>query len=158
MVYTERAEMAAVSCGTSHASAVSTPLRWIFKNALRKANHSCRITCERSESAGERSVALYKSDQQQQQQQLFTSCARLNLGRLVGSFGFIYKVCYFQFNGVMWTVSLDLSHCLSACRCSRFSSQNCSAILLNQGVSFLVRTVQWQRGAYLSRTEQRWLL
>ena len=28
MVYTERAEMAAVSCGTSHASAVSTPLRW----------------------------------------------------------------------------------------------------------------------------------
>ena len=36
MVYTERAEMAAVSCGTSHASAVSTPLRWIFKNALYK--------------------------------------------------------------------------------------------------------------------------
>ena len=34
MVYTERAEMAAVSCGTSHASAVTTPLRWIFKNAL----------------------------------------------------------------------------------------------------------------------------
>ena len=31
MVYTERAEMAAVSCGTSHASAVSTPLRWMFK-------------------------------------------------------------------------------------------------------------------------------
>ena len=29
MVYTERADMAAVSCGTSHASAVS-----IFKNAL----------------------------------------------------------------------------------------------------------------------------
>ena len=35
MVYTERAEMAAVSCGTSHASAVSTPLRQIFfLNAL----------------------------------------------------------------------------------------------------------------------------
>ena len=33
MVYTERAETAAVSCGTSHAGAVSTPLRWIFKNA-----------------------------------------------------------------------------------------------------------------------------
>ena len=31
MVYTERAEAAAVSCGTSHASAVSTPLRWMFK-------------------------------------------------------------------------------------------------------------------------------
>ena len=28
------AETAAVLCGTSHASAVSTPLRWIFKNAL----------------------------------------------------------------------------------------------------------------------------
>ena len=34
VVYTERAEQAAVSCGTSHVSAVSTPLRWIFKNAL----------------------------------------------------------------------------------------------------------------------------
>ena len=31
MVYTERAETAAVLCGTGHASAVSTPLRWIFK-------------------------------------------------------------------------------------------------------------------------------
>ena len=36
------AETAAVSCGTSHASAVSTPLRWIFK-----------ATCERNESAQE---------------------------------------------------------------------------------------------------------
>ena len=33
MVYTERAETVAVSCGTSHVSAVSTPLR-ILKNAL----------------------------------------------------------------------------------------------------------------------------
>ena len=30
MVYTECAKAAAVSCGTSHASAVSTPFRWIF--------------------------------------------------------------------------------------------------------------------------------
>ena len=36
MVYTERAEMAAVTCGTSHASAVSTPLRWIFKKKKKK--------------------------------------------------------------------------------------------------------------------------
>ena len=36
MVYTERAEMAVVSFGTSHASAVSTPRRWIFKTALEK--------------------------------------------------------------------------------------------------------------------------
>ena len=63
MVYTENAEMAAVSCGTSHASAVSTPLGWIFKNALWKAIHSCRITCECSESAREWRIALYKSDQ-----------------------------------------------------------------------------------------------
>ena len=34
MVYTERAEMAAVSCGTRSASAVSTPLRRIFKIVL----------------------------------------------------------------------------------------------------------------------------
>ena len=34
MVYTERAETAAVSCGTSHAGAFSTPLRWLLKNAL----------------------------------------------------------------------------------------------------------------------------
>ena len=54
------AETAAVSCGNSHASAVSTPLRWIFKNALLKASHSCRITCERCESGRERRTALDK--------------------------------------------------------------------------------------------------
>ena len=36
MVYTERAQMAAVSRGTSHASAVGTPLRWIFKKGAVK--------------------------------------------------------------------------------------------------------------------------
>ena len=36
MVYTEHAEMAAVSCGSSHASAVSTPLRCIFKKTRYK--------------------------------------------------------------------------------------------------------------------------
>ena len=34
MVYTECIETAAVSCGTSHASAVSKPLWWIIKNVL----------------------------------------------------------------------------------------------------------------------------
>ena len=29
-------------------------------------------------------------------------CARLNLSRVVGLFGFIYKVCYFLFNGVVY--------------------------------------------------------
>ena len=57
MVCTEGAEMAAVSCGTSHVSAVSTPLRWIFeKHAIK--------SCSLSESAREWSIALYKSDQQ----------------------------------------------------------------------------------------------
>ena len=54
---------AAVSHDTSHVSAVSTSLRWIFKNALWKASPSCRITCQRSESAQEWRIALYKSDQ-----------------------------------------------------------------------------------------------
>ena len=31
MMYTERAETAAVSCGISHVSSVRTPLRWILK-------------------------------------------------------------------------------------------------------------------------------
>ena len=34
--------------------------------------------------------------------ELFTGFARLNLGRVVGLFGFIYKVCYFLFNGVVY--------------------------------------------------------
>ena len=50
MVYTERAVMETVSC------AVSTPL-W-------KVVHSCRITCESSESAREQRIALYEIDQQ----------------------------------------------------------------------------------------------
>ena len=35
-VHRTYAETAAVSCGTSHASAVSTPLRWIFKKQTKK--------------------------------------------------------------------------------------------------------------------------
>ena len=33
--------------------------------------------------------------------QLFTSCARPNFGRVVDLSGFIYRVCYFLFNGVV---------------------------------------------------------
>ena len=62
MVHRTCAETASVSRGTSHVSVVSTPLWWIFKNALYKASHSCKITCERSESARERRIALYKSN------------------------------------------------------------------------------------------------
>ena len=43
MVYTERAEMAAVSCGTSHARAVSTPLRW-YKNKIKKTRYKKLFT------------------------------------------------------------------------------------------------------------------
>ena len=47
-----------------HASAVSTPLGWVFKRRYRKLVNYCRITGHRSESARERRIALYKSDQQ----------------------------------------------------------------------------------------------
>ena len=67
MVYTERAETTAVSCGTSHASAVSTPLRWIFKKrAIKKEEELVtHVECVYNESARERRIARYKSDQQQ---------------------------------------------------------------------------------------------
>ena len=56
------AETVAVSCGTSHASTVSTPLRWIFyfkKHAI-KASHSCRTTYKCSECSREWRIAPYK--------------------------------------------------------------------------------------------------
>ena len=63
-VYTEHTKMAAVSCSTSHASAVSATLWWMFKNALQKAIHSCGIPCSKQcESAQERRIALYKTNQ-----------------------------------------------------------------------------------------------
>ena len=46
----------------------------IQKRAIKKTSHSCRITCERSESARERRTnsATYKRDQQQQHQLVHT--------------------------------------------------------------------------------------
>ena len=41
----------------------------IQKLAIKKAVHSCRITCEHNGFAWDRRIALYKRDQQQQQQQ-----------------------------------------------------------------------------------------
>ena len=67
MVYTERAETAAVASGTSHVSALKYTTSVDNQKRAIKTSHSYRITCERSESAGERRIALYKSDQQQQQ-------------------------------------------------------------------------------------------
>ena len=69
MVYTERAETAAVSCGTIHDSALVD----IQKRGI-KASHSCRITCELRESAGERRIAMYKSDHAAQ---FFVTLSRL---------------------------------------------------------------------------------
>ena len=66
MVYTELAEMAAVSCGTSCKYTTSVDIQ---KRAIKSYSYSYRLTCERCESARERRIALYKSDQQQQQQQ-----------------------------------------------------------------------------------------
>ena len=57
MVYTERAETAAVSCGTSHASAVKySTLVDIQKRAIKSYS-----ICERSESARDRRTALFTS-------------------------------------------------------------------------------------------------
>ena len=66
MVYTEHAETAAVSCGTSHASTVSTPLRWTFKKTRCKklVIHVESITCEHLESDRDQKIAPYKSDKQ----------------------------------------------------------------------------------------------
>ena len=67
MVHTECAEMAAVSCGTTHVSTVKhTTLVDIQKRAIKSYSHLRRIRCKRSESAGEQRTALYKSEQQQQ--------------------------------------------------------------------------------------------
>ena len=53
-VHRSCAETAAVSCGTSHASAVSTDTTSVGIQKTRyKASHSCRTTCERSESTQE---------------------------------------------------------------------------------------------------------
>ena len=62
---TDKQEKAEISCGTSHVSAASTYTTSvdIQKRAMKKASHSCGITCERSESARDRRIALYKSDQ-----------------------------------------------------------------------------------------------
>ena len=69
MVYTERAETAAVSRGTSHVTTKhsrSTPLGSIFKtcNKKKRYSHSFRMQQERNESAPERRIALHKSVQQ----------------------------------------------------------------------------------------------
>ena len=61
MVYTERAEMAAVSCGISHASAVSTPLRWILKNKYKKTRYKKLFTHVESHASA---VSLLESGEQ----------------------------------------------------------------------------------------------
>ena len=65
MVYTERVDTVAVSCGTSYAIAVTiqTTLVDIQKGTMKKlVTHVLRITCERRESARERRIVLYKSN------------------------------------------------------------------------------------------------
>ena len=83
-------------------SAVSTPLQWIFKNALYKGSHSCRITCKRSESAREWRIALYKSDQQQKV--VFDSRSQMGLVSVTaiqqgGQFSSVGDILSVLFNG-----------------------------------------------------------
>ena len=66
------------SCGTSHASAVSTPLRWIFKKRAIKASHSCRTAYKRSECSRERRIALYKRSSINQSVQVWLSQCSLD--------------------------------------------------------------------------------
>ena len=63
MVYTEHAEMAAVLCGISHASAV-TQSKYTALVDIQKAHHSRRITCKCSDCLTAENSAI-KSDQQQ---------------------------------------------------------------------------------------------
>ena len=57
------AEMAAVSCGTSHSSAVSTPLRWIFKSRGRHEKLFTHVELQASTVS-----LLYKGDQLKQEE------------------------------------------------------------------------------------------
>ena len=56
MVYTERAETAAVSYGTSHVSAVNTPPRWIFN----KTRHEKLFTLAEPHASGVRLLEIGK--------------------------------------------------------------------------------------------------
>ena len=61
MVYTERAKTAAVSCDTSHVSAVSAPLKMHYKKLFTFVeSHASAV------SAWAWKIALHKSDLQQQ--------------------------------------------------------------------------------------------
>jgi len=51
MVYTKRAEMAAVSRGTSHVTTQNAVTLVDIKNALYKASHSFRITCNKTSAS-----------------------------------------------------------------------------------------------------------
>ena len=83
---------------------------------------------------------------------VFGSCAKLNLGRVVGLFDLIYTV-YFDFNGVI-NMSLD----------SELRSEPPSPCPRSGRLKELLRYaadrdfVVWQRGTCRSRTEQRRLL
>jgi len=82
MLYTKHAETAAVSCGTYHASTVSTPLRWIFKKTRFKKlvthveSHASAVSL--LESGGQRDIKKRERGDIQlvQQVQLFASMLR----------------------------------------------------------------------------------
>ena len=103
MVYTERAEMAAVSCGTSHASAVSTPLRWIFKKcAIKKKKLFTHVESHVS------AVSLLNSGEQRYIKAISSSSSSSSSSvRVRGACQFAH-VCSHTFTGprVTWLLGL----------------------------------------------------
>ena len=79
----------------------------------------------------------------------------------VGLFGFICKVYYFLFNGVVYLFVDGELRFEPSSLCLLTLLFQLTELLCNTaepGRWLLVWTVQWQRGACLSRTEHRWLL
>ena len=107
-VYTECAKMAAVLCDTSHGS----PSVDIQKRSIKKkAVHSCTSTCKCIESAQEQRLALYKSDQQQQQKlkcfdTRFRNTMCLVHLQLWGNLSFVVFCCAVYFGRWQRTVNI----------------------------------------------------
>ena len=62
MVYTERAETAAVSRGTSHVSVVSIPLRWILKIALKTNKQTVSLSVDIENRAKNKQTVSHSVD------------------------------------------------------------------------------------------------
>ena len=106
-----------------------------IQKALRKASHSCRITCEHSESARERRIGLYKNDQQQ----VFATCSRT-------VFCFWHCVCHLFPHGILFLTWFLLpvptryfvsEIVFATCSRTAFCLWNCVCYLFSYGILFL---------------------